>query len=421
MINSNFSVTEEDVLHFKKHGFVKLRNIFSPELIEHMQKLGTSQVSAPSDNYGAGFSRLKYDMCNDDPTILELMSDPAFARIMAQLIDHQVFFTQGLGFELEKNKSTGAPWHVGSQSFGYQRREDMGYTVWTPLCRIDPKDQRGGMKYMSKELLSGEFVYQQINLVPEYLKDQIEAGKELTYADFSAMKNGLINSPEMMSLLDHFAVEDSFEPGDVLLFDKYVLHSSVPLLDGPIPSRLAYVLRFSAVEAQYDKNRVEQLAYPRGVFNYNVPSDYNERVASVDGEQVYASSYFDETREARTLARDAGLGAQSRAARRISQQGCLSVPPATPPCRRHGHDYRIPNGGRLATRPPASGMSRPFVRDPSPRDGNAIGVASNPMGPKWVSMRPVPRRCCAVKRILTPNPVPPPPITWRPDGNERYS
>lgn len=306
MINSNFSVTEEDVLHFKKHGFVKLRNIFSPELIEHMQKLGTSQVSAPSDNYGAGFSRLKYDMCNDDPTILELMSDPAFARIMAQLIDHQVFFTQGLGFELEKNKSTGAPWHVGSQSFGYQRREDMGYTVWTPLCRIDPKDQRGGMKYMSKELLSGEFVYQQINLVPEYLKDQIEAGKELTYADFSAMKNGLINSPEMMSLLDHFAVEDSFEPGDVLLFDKYVLHSSVPLLDGPIPSRLAYVLRFSAVEAQYDKNRVEQLAYPRGVFNYNVPSDYNERVASVDGEQVYASSYFDETREARTLARDAG-------------------------------------------------------------------------------------------------------------------
>lgn len=109
MINSNFSVTEEDVLHFKKHGFVKLRNIFSPELIEHMQKLGTSQVSAPSDNYGAGFSRLKYDMCNDDPTILELMSDPAFARIMAQLIDHQVFFTQGLGFELEKNKSTGAP------------------------------------------------------------------------------------------------------------------------------------------------------------------------------------------------------------------------------------------------------------------------------------------------------------------------
>ncbi|MGW2560940.1 phytanoyl-CoA dioxygenase family protein [Streptomyces sp. NPDC001514] len=305
MINPNFSITAEDIQHFKKHGFVKLRNFFAPEVVEHMQSLGTSQVSAPSDNYGKGFSRLKYDMCNDDPGILKLMDDPAFSNALTSLMGREVFFTQGLGFELEKNKSTGAPWHVGSQSFGYQRREDWGYTLWTPLCQIN-KEQRGGMKYISKDLLSGEFIYQQINLVPEYLKHQVEAGKELTWEHFSAMKNDIINSPEMLALLDHFATEDTFELGDALLFDKYVLHGSVPLGDGPIPSRLAYVLRFSSTDAQYDKNRVEQLGYPRAVFNYTVPSNYNETVASVDGERIYDSPYFDGSREARTLTPVAG-------------------------------------------------------------------------------------------------------------------
>ncbi|BFU47375.1 phytanoyl-CoA dioxygenase family protein [Krasilnikovia sp. MM14-A1004] len=303
MINPDFSISTEDVEHFKKHGFVKLRNIFSPDLIEHMRTLGTSQVTAPSDNYGKGFSRLKYDMCNDDPTILKLTGEPAFAAAMSKLIDEEIFFTQGLGFELEKNKSTGAPWHVGSQSFGYQRREDFGCTIWTPLCEINPAGQRGGMKYLSKELLSGEFVYQQINLVPEYLKHEIEAGRELSWSDFSAMKNDIINSPEMLSLLDHFAVEDSFQLGDALLFDKYVLHGSVPLGEGPIPSRLAYVLRFSSTSARYDKHRVEMLGYPRAVFNYTVPSNYNETIASEDGELIYESPYFDGSREARTLPR----------------------------------------------------------------------------------------------------------------------
>lgn len=301
MINPDFVISDEDAAGFRSTGFLKLRNIFSEDFVEHMRKLSSSEIAPPADNYGSGFSKLKYDIGNDDATILAAMGDATFGTAMTKLAGQPVFFTQGLGFELEKNKSTGFPWHVGTQSFGFQRREDAGYTIWTPLCTIDADGQRGGMKYVPKNLLSGEFVYQHINLLPGYMKARIDAGEELTYDDFSVLKNTLVNSPQMTELLDHVAVEDSFEPGDALIFDKYVLHRSVRLGEGPIPSRLAYALRFSSVDARYDKSRVEALAYPRITFNYDVGSDFNEKVASVDGEQVYASSYFDGSREARTI------------------------------------------------------------------------------------------------------------------------
>ncbi|BCM70497.1 MULTISPECIES: phytanoyl-CoA dioxygenase family protein [Streptomyces] len=301
MINPEFSISDEDVASFREHGFLKLNKIFSDDLVEHMKKLSTAEIAPPADNYGSGFSKLKYDIGNDDATILSAMGDPDFGTAMAKLIGEPLFFTQGLGFELEKNKSTGFPWHVGTQSFGFQRREDAGFTIWTPLTPIDAGGQRGGMKYVSKKLLSGEFVYQHINLLPGYMQAQIAAGRELTYDDFSVLKNSLLNSPQMKELLDHFAVEDSFEPGDALIFDKYVLHRSVQLGEGPVPSRLAYALRFSSVGARYDKKRVEALAFPRVTFNYDVGSDFNEKVASEDGEQVYAGSYFEGSREARTL------------------------------------------------------------------------------------------------------------------------
>lgn len=301
MINPAFSISEEDVLTFKKQGFLKLTGIFSAELIEHMKSLSGAQVAAPSDNYGKGFSRLKYDIGNDDPTILALMGDPDFASAITQLTGMPLFFTQGLGFELERNKSTGFPWHVGTQSFGFQRKEDAGFTIWSPLNSIDPQKQRGGMAYVSKEVLSGEFVYQHINMVPEYLKAEIAAGRELTFDDFSDLKNSLLNSPQMTTLLDSVAVEDSFEPGDALIFDKYVLHRSILLGDGPIPSRLAYALRFSSLDARYDAQRVDALAFPRRTFNYDVGSAFNDNIGDGDGKRVYDSPYFDDTREARTL------------------------------------------------------------------------------------------------------------------------
>lgn len=303
MLNDQFAVTEEDVSFFRTHGFLVLRSFFSDETIRHMQEIASGNVEAPKNNYGSGFSKLKYDVGNDDPFLLEMMQDAHFADTMLKLTGQDLFFTQGLGFELEKQKSSGFPWHVGTQSFGFQRRNDPGYTIWTPLCEIDPEKQRGGMAYVSKDVLSGEFVYQHINMLPSFIKSRMEQGENFAFEHFSELKNGLLNSPEMDALLEHFAIEDRFQIGDAFIFDKFVMHRSVRLEDGPIPSRLAYALRFSGTNARYDKTRVDALTFPRRAFNYNVGSSFNDDVASSDGDSIHESPYFKATRDRRTISR----------------------------------------------------------------------------------------------------------------------
>lgn len=220
---------------------------------------------------------------------------------MTNLTENSLFFTQGVGFELEKNKSTGFPWHVGTQSFGFQQLEDFGCTIWAPLCKINPKNQRGGMSYVPTNVLAGTFIYQHINMFPEFKKAKLEAGEKYTFDDFSSLKNNILNSKEMSELLDFYAVEDAFEIDDALIFDKHVLHRSLKLEEGELNSRLAYALRFSSTEATYDQNRVQSLDYPRHMFNYNVSSNFNETVCSTDGEIIINSVYFEGTREQRTI------------------------------------------------------------------------------------------------------------------------
>lgn len=302
MINSNFRLSPSDIANFQEKGFLLLKSFFSPETIEQMIEMTTKQIEPPSNNYGSGFSKLKYDIGNDDQYLLSMMKEERFSRTINELCGKTVFFTQGLGFELEKNKSKGFPWHVGTQSFGFQRREDSGYTIWTPLCPIEPEGQRGGMAYVPKDLMSGEFVYQHINLLPDYIRTQIAEGKSYDFEDFSEIKNQLLNSLEMNALLNHHAIEDEFQLGDALIFDKFVMHRSVALGEGPLNARMAYALRFSSTSARYDSERVEALRYPRETFNYNVGSQFNDLVCANNGELVYDSAYFEGSRHQRTVA-----------------------------------------------------------------------------------------------------------------------
>lgn len=280
---------------------MKLKSFFSKEAIEYMKKISSNEVVAPAGNYGAGFSKLKYDIGNDDDYILSIMKNEQFSKTMTALTGEELYFTQGLGFELEKNKSTGFPWHVGTQSFGFQKLEDYGCTIWTPLCKIDTKKQRGGMAYIPKDVFSGTFVYQHINMLPAFMKSKIDKGEKYDFDDFSSLKNNVLNSKEMLELLDFYSFEDNFELGDTFIFDKHVIHRSVKLEDGEINTRLAYALRFSSLDATYDQNRVASLDYPRRMFNYDVSSEFNEAVCSEENEVIIESSYFEGTREERKI------------------------------------------------------------------------------------------------------------------------
>ncbi|MDM2974072.1 hypothetical protein OGY62_14915 [Citrobacter sp. CK198] len=60
-------------------------------------------------------------------------------------------------------KNKGFSWHIGTQSFGYHHHQDFGYTIWAPLATINPRGQRGGMAYVPKNAVNGEYLYSHID------------------------------------------------------------------------------------------------------------------------------------------------------------------------------------------------------------------------------------------------------------------
>lgn len=251
-----------------------LRNFLDSEILSYLEEIADTSSRPTNTNYGAGFSRIKYDLGNDDEKIFNLIATKKFSNTLCNLTGKNLLYTQGLSFGLEKNKSAGFPWHVGTQSFGFQRKDDYGCTLWFPFCEINPQNQRGGMALVPKKYISGDFVYQHIDLLPQYLKNK-KPKSPVDFDIFYKVKNSLLNSLEMDGILTHFSEEDFFSPGDAILFDKYVIHRSVKLEEGPLSHRLAFALRFADVNYKYDSVRAHNLEHPKHAFNYAGSSGFN--------------------------------------------------------------------------------------------------------------------------------------------------
>ncbi len=299
LVNGNFKLKDCDVKAFKENGFIKLNKIFSNEFIKLLDENTKKTLKNPNDNYGKSFNRLKYGIGDD--LVFNLLENKTFIKAIKSLIDSSLFFTQGLGFELVKNKDKGFPWHVGTQSFGFQRKENKGYTLWIPLCDIDIEKQRGGMKYISRKKLSGEFIYDHVNLLSQFMDSEKEKNENVDYDYFYDLKNKVLNDNKTSELLDFHAEENSFNIGDALLFDKYVLHRSVKLEEGSLDSRRAFAIRFAEVGSQYDENRVQNLEYPRSTFDYKGAGNFNLKIGKENKDFVFYSEIIDSTRDKRII------------------------------------------------------------------------------------------------------------------------
>lgn len=303
LINKNFQITESDIKKFQQDGFLLLKGVFSQEFISTVKNKIDNDISAPSDKYQSGFSRIAFDLFEGDETIASLMTDTHFRKVMNQLSGKELLYTQGLGFELKKNDSKGFPWHIGTQSFGYQQAEDFGCTIWTPLVPINNNDQQGGMAYVPKSKVSGEFLYNDIDpVVFEMTQKKIETNSDLSLEEFVHLRDGPLNDAAMKKILDFFAVQDDYELGDALIFDKHVIHRSVFLKEGAIDARAAFVMRFVCSQSKYDKKRALNLEIPREHFKYKGPTRFHLDVCKEDGELIKSSILFKGDIETRTLA-----------------------------------------------------------------------------------------------------------------------
>jgi hypothetical protein len=297
-MNPSFTFDAKDVDYYRKTGFVVLRNFLSPEMVTYLREKVQEQLKTPTDNYQKGFSRLGYDLCTGDEMIYALLREPSFRKMMSDMTGERLFFTQGVGFELTKQLSKGFEWHIESQSFGFHRTEDYATTIWIPLHRIDTKGQRGGMRYVPKNIISGEYMYSHVDPAVFKCMEERIANGGISFEDYKALRDGPLNSSGMNTLLEYFAVEDDFELGDLLLMDKYVIHRSVTLDEGELEARDAFSLRFIGESSRYDYHRAHMIEIPRNYYGYQGPTKFHLDICKQDGDLIVDSPFFHD-REAR--------------------------------------------------------------------------------------------------------------------------
>ena len=311
--DTEFSVTPEQKEQFRRDGFVKLEGLFNADavnvLLDRVEgEMDRGVVKNPQVNYM--FTRSKYDFETEKDLVYELMERPYFRRALTEIVEHDLFLTFEMCFELNKNVDRGLPWHVGIQSFSYQVAEEFACTLWTPLHPIDAKGQKGGMAYVPQNLLSGSYVYQFEPAIASTMRAKERAGIKTSITEYFKMRGAVLNGPPTVEILENHQVEDDFQPGDALLFNKNVVHRSVRLGDGPLPRRAAYVMRFIDAESHYDLQRAKtadfaEEQYGEGLSGYKSFTRQHIEIAEAgtyDGDLLAESAYFD-NRDRRTLRR----------------------------------------------------------------------------------------------------------------------
>ena len=302
--DNEFVVTSEQKKQFQRDGFVKLEGFLNASVVGMLLDRTDIELNRSTANSFTGrsaqLSRAQYDFGEAKTDVFELLERPYFRKALTGLTGRDLFLTFEMSFEIEKNFNEGLPWHVGVQSFGYQFAEEFGCTLWAPLHPIDASGQRGGMAYVPQHLLPGEFVYPADLAVVEALRARERSGRRTSVQDYGDLRAGILNSPVMDELLEVHQVEDDFDPGDVLLFNKTVVHRSIMLGEGELSHRSAYVLRFIDAASRYDLNRVQALEFPaeqytKGFFTYKPVTRQHIEIAEAgakDGDLLAECAYF---------------------------------------------------------------------------------------------------------------------------------
>ena len=309
-----FRITPAHKEQFQRDGFVKLEGFLNPAVVAALLDRVENEMgrAARTSVTTRSFSRAQYDFKGDKSDVYELMARPYFRQALTNLVDRDLFLTFEMCFEIEQNVHEGFPWHVGIQSFGYQFAEENAWTLWAPLQPVDTQGQRGGMAYVPQHVISGKFSYEQLEpAVVSTIRAKEQAGIRTNQKEYFDMRLGHYNLPPLDTILETHKVEDDFQPGDVLVFNKWVVHRSIMLGEEELPRRAAYVMRFVDAESHYDLKRAQYQELPvelysTGLFPYKPVTRQHIEIAeagAADGDLLAECAYFD-NRDRRTVRRD---------------------------------------------------------------------------------------------------------------------
>ncbi|ERO60738.1 phytanoyl-CoA dioxygenase family protein [Pseudomonas piscis] len=230
---------------FHEQGYLKLPGLLTSAAIEPLRQLVEQQLRPAQARAGEGFNCLTHRL-EQDGILRQLQGQPALAQVLTYLTDSRLILCEAQGFELGQGRS-GFAWHYDSLNFRYIRPQDPAFSLWLPLQPVRPEAQGGGMAWVPLSLCSalGNFQFSRM------LAQQLALGESIT--ELSELLCQTYASPgPLTERFERQRIEEAFEPGDALLFSKYLWHRSSPLLAGELSRRQAVTLRLVAAQARLD-------------------------------------------------------------------------------------------------------------------------------------------------------------------------
>jgi hypothetical protein len=233
-------------------GYLKMTGLFTAAAVEGFRMLLAQQLEALPDRGkdaivqhagGGEFAGYSNHVDLGGDVVRGVRESPELRRLCAGIDDGRWLFTQGLGFEIGAGQK-GLGWHWGFRSFCFTNPSDQGYTLWIPLDEVDPARQNGGLPVVPEHVYSAR---EETKLLTQFCHGQddprlLQAAAE-NFGGWAGLRN---------AVLDKHKVELAYQPGDALLFSRFVFHRSAPFLEGPLARRRAFVMRLIPATATFN-------------------------------------------------------------------------------------------------------------------------------------------------------------------------
>ncbi len=207
-LNQPFTITQEQIDFFQLNGYIKIKNVLSPELVQYMNEVISAEIdklNIPTidiekrDTYGKAFLQIM-NIWRTSEAVKEIVFSKRLAKIATELMcvngvrmyhDQALFKEPGGGF---------TPWHADQYYWPVSTEKTV--TVWIPL-------QKTGL-----ELGPLEFSAQ---------SQTLEEGRTLKISDDS---EAVIQ--KKLTLNDFTKVVEPFDIGEISFHMGWIFHRAGP-------------------------------------------------------------------------------------------------------------------------------------------------------------------------------------------------
>lgn len=203
-LNSPMLLSEEMLSFYRTNNYIKLKNVFSSNLIQYFNKIVTDRallMQQPDiplekrDTYGKAFVQL-FNLWTIDDLVKTLVFSKRLAGIAAQLLDVdgvRLYHDQAL---FKESGGGITPWHA--DQYYWPLDSDKTITAWIPL-------QKTPLEMGPLEFSAGS--------------QQIKTGRDLSISDESEAMIG-----QRLRVTDFEHVVEAFDVGEVSFHSGWIFH-----------------------------------------------------------------------------------------------------------------------------------------------------------------------------------------------------